>query len=65
MFETTIRILGGLAAAFYHSGGDEAFLMKAVEFADRWARLHPFSPKHRATPPIYIFHTPPPASPTG
>eukprot|EP00198_Chlamydomonas_reinhardtii_P010757 XP_001700094.1 alpha-1,2-mannosidase [Chlamydomonas reinhardtii] len=35
VFETTIRILGGLAAAFYHSGGDEAFLMKAVEFADR------------------------------
>ncbi|KAG2434808.1 hypothetical protein HXX76_007693 [Chlamydomonas incerta] len=35
VFETTIRILGGLSAAFYHSGGDEAFLIKAVEFADR------------------------------
>lgn len=37
MFETTIRILGGLAAAFYHSGGDELFLLKAIEFADRQA----------------------------
>ncbi|KXZ54812.1 hypothetical protein GPECTOR_4g883 [Gonium pectorale] len=35
VFETTIRILGGLAAAFYHSGGDEVYLLKAVEFADR------------------------------
>ncbi|KAG2490849.1 hypothetical protein HYH03_010767 [Edaphochlamys debaryana] len=34
-FETTIRILGGLAAAYYHSGGDEAYLIKMVEFADR------------------------------
>ncbi|PNH03981.1 Endoplasmic reticulum mannosyl-oligosaccharide 1,2-alpha-mannosidase [Tetrabaena socialis] len=35
VFETTIRILGGLASAYYHSGGDELFLEKAVEFADR------------------------------
>ncbi|GIL55013.1 hypothetical protein Vafri_10677 [Volvox africanus] len=35
VFETTIRILGGLAAAFYHSGGDELYLLKAVEFAER------------------------------
>ncbi|EFJ41245.1 alpha-1,2-mannosidase [Volvox carteri f. nagariensis] len=34
VFETTIRILGGLVAAFYHSGGDELFLLKAVEFAE-------------------------------
>eukprot|EP00798_Chlamydomonas_sp_ICE-L_P014757 gene14757-20806_t len=33
-FETTIRILGGLSSAYYHSGGDELFLRKAVEFAD-------------------------------
>lgn len=35
VFETTIRILGGLSAAFYHSGGDEVYLEKAVEFATR------------------------------
>ena len=35
-FETTIRVLGGLVSAFYHSGGDELFYRKAVEFADMW-----------------------------
>lgn len=34
-FETTIRVLGGLASAFYHSGGDELFLKKAVDFGER------------------------------
>lgn len=35
VFEVTIRILGGFAAAYYHSGGDELYLQKAVEFAER------------------------------
>ncbi|KAJ9518878.1 hypothetical protein QJQ45_026275 [Haematococcus lacustris] len=35
VFESTIRILGGMLSAFYHSGGDELFLRKAVEFAER------------------------------
>ncbi len=35
VFEVTIRILGGFAAAYYHSGGDELYLHKAVEFAER------------------------------
>jgi hypothetical protein len=35
VFETTIRILGGLVSAFYQSGGDELFLWKAVDFAER------------------------------
>jgi mannosyl-oligosaccharide alpha-1,2-mannosidase len=35
LFETTIRILGGLTSAYYHSGGDELFRQKAEEFADR------------------------------
>lgn len=35
VFETTIRILGGLTAAYYHSGGDEVYLSKAIEFAER------------------------------
>ena len=34
-FETTIRVLGGLVSAFYHSEGDELFLKKAVDFAER------------------------------
>ena len=34
-FETTIRILGGLISAFYHSDGDELFLRKAIEFGER------------------------------
>ena len=34
-FETTIRILGGLCSAFYHSGGDELFLRKALDFGER------------------------------
>ena len=37
VFETTIRILGGLMSAFYHSGGDELFLRKALDFGERWA----------------------------
>jgi mannosyl-oligosaccharide alpha-1,2-mannosidase len=35
VFESTIRILGGLLSAFHHSGGDELFLRHAVEFAER------------------------------
>lgn len=35
VFETTIRILGGLLAAYFHSGGDEMFLNKALEFGNR------------------------------
>jgi hypothetical protein len=35
-FETTIRILGGLVSAFYHSDGDELFLRKALDFGERW-----------------------------
>lgn len=35
VFETTIRILGGLLAAYAHSGGDEMFLNKALEFGNR------------------------------
>ncbi|GAX82024.1 hypothetical protein CEUSTIGMA_g9452.t1 [Chlamydomonas eustigma] len=34
-FETTIRILGGLLSAFYHSDGDELFLRKALDFGER------------------------------
>ena len=34
-FETTIRILGGLVSAFYHSEGDELFLRKAIEYGER------------------------------
>lgn len=35
LFETTIRILGGLLSAFYLSGGDRVFLFKAVELGMR------------------------------
>lgn len=35
LFETTIRILGGLLSAFYLSGGDRVFLYKAVELGMR------------------------------
>ena len=38
-FETTIRILGGLCSAFYHSGGDELFLRKALDFGERCSSL--------------------------
>jgi hypothetical protein len=34
-FEGTIRILGGLLSAFYHSWGDQLYLNKAIEFAER------------------------------
>lgn len=37
VFETTIRILGGLVSAYYHSGGDEMYLLKAIEYAERYA----------------------------
>ena len=30
LFETTIRVLGGLLAAFHLSGGDQMFLYKAA-----------------------------------
>ena len=35
LFETTIRILGGLLSAFYLTGGDRAFLYKSVELGMR------------------------------
>jgi hypothetical protein len=35
LFETTIRILGGLLSAFYLTGGDRIFLYKAVELGMR------------------------------
>ena len=35
LFETTIRILGGLLSAFYLTGGDRVFLYKAVELGMR------------------------------
>ena len=35
LFETTIRILGGLLSAFYLSGGDRVYLYKAVELGMR------------------------------
>lgn len=35
LFETTIRILGGLMSAFYLSGGDRVYLYKAVELGMR------------------------------
>ncbi|KAG0038695.1 mannosyl-oligosaccharide alpha-1,2-mannosidase [Podila clonocystis] len=35
LFETTIRVLGGLLAAFDQSGQDKVFLKKAVDLADR------------------------------
>jgi hypothetical protein len=34
-FEITIRVLGGLLAAYHHSGNDKVFLDKAVDLADR------------------------------
>lgn len=39
VFETTIRILGGLLSAFYHTGGDEMYLRKALEFGERCVRV--------------------------
>ncbi|KDQ15690.1 glycoside hydrolase family 47 protein [Botryobasidium botryosum FD-172 SS1] len=35
MFETTIRVLGGLLSAYHLSGGDSLYLEKAVDLADR------------------------------
>jgi endoplasmic reticulum Man9GlcNAc2 1,2-alpha-mannosidase len=35
LFETTIRMLGGLLSAHYISGGDDVYLEKAVDLADR------------------------------
>ncbi|KAI7820569.1 glycoside hydrolase [Gamsiella multidivaricata] len=35
LFETTIRVLGGLLAAYDQSGHDSIFLTKAVDLADR------------------------------
>ncbi|KAF9909216.1 mannosyl-oligosaccharide alpha-1,2-mannosidase [Linnemannia zychae] len=35
LFETTIRVLGGLLSAYDQSGHDEVFLTKAVDLADR------------------------------
>ena len=35
LFETTIRILGGLQAAFLLSGGDRAFLFRAADLGLR------------------------------
>ncbi|KAG0077189.1 hypothetical protein BGZ92_002029 [Podila epicladia] len=35
LFETTIRVLGGLLAAYDQSGQDKVFLRKAVDLADR------------------------------
>ncbi|KAG0226974.1 mannosyl-oligosaccharide alpha-1,2-mannosidase [Actinomortierella wolfii] len=35
LFETTIRVLGGLLSAYDQSGGDKVFLDKAVDLADR------------------------------
>jgi endoplasmic reticulum Man9GlcNAc2 1,2-alpha-mannosidase len=35
LFETTIRMLGGLLAAHYLSGNDDLYLEKAVDLADR------------------------------
>ncbi len=37
MFETTIRVLGGLQAAFHLSGGDRLFLYKALGLGLRLA----------------------------
>ncbi|KAG0202611.1 mannosyl-oligosaccharide alpha-1,2-mannosidase [Mortierella sp. NVP41] len=35
LFETTIRVLGGLLSAYDQSGQDQVFLTKAVDLADR------------------------------
>lgn len=35
LFETTIRMLGGLLSAHYISGNDDVYLEKAVDLADR------------------------------
>ncbi|KAH6911170.1 mannosyl-oligosaccharide 1,2-alpha-mannosidase [Coprinopsis sp. MPI-PUGE-AT-0042] len=35
VFETTIRILGGLLSAYHLSGNDPIFLMKAIDVGDR------------------------------
>ena len=35
LFETTIRILGGLLSAFYLTGGDRVYLYKAAELGMR------------------------------
>lgn len=35
LFETTIRILGGLLSTFYLTGGDQVYLYKAVELGMR------------------------------
>jgi endoplasmic reticulum Man9GlcNAc2 1,2-alpha-mannosidase len=35
LFETTIRMLGGLLSAHYLSGNDDVYLEKAVDLADR------------------------------
>jgi hypothetical protein len=36
-FEVNIRILGGLLSAYYLSDGDDMYLHKAQQLADRWA----------------------------
>lgn len=35
-FEVNIRILGGLLSAYYLSDGDDMYLNKAEQLADRW-----------------------------
>lgn len=35
VFETTIRVLGGLLSAYHLSGNDKVFLNKAIDLADR------------------------------
>ena len=37
LFETTIRVLGGLLAAFHLSAGDQMFLFKAADLGARLA----------------------------
>ena len=37
LFETTIRVLGGLLAAFHLSAGDQMFLFKAADLGSRLA----------------------------
>ncbi len=37
LFETTIRVLGGLLAAFHLSAGDQALLYKAADLGARLA----------------------------
>jgi hypothetical protein len=55
VFESTIRILGGLLSAFHHSGGDELFLRHAVEFAERW--VQPLQGCSTSSPPALCMGT--------